>query len=57
MSGPTLAYEVDAEFLQLLDPAGHKHYLSRGRALPEWVAADTIDELVKAGAVSTFGVI
>lgn len=50
-------YEVDAEFLQLTDDRGHRHFLKRGSTVPDWVPDDQVANLEASGAIYKYEVI
>jgi hypothetical protein len=50
-------YEVASDYLELVSPSGHKHWLGRGAELPEWVEPGVIEDLVNRRAVDVFEVL
>jgi predicted lipoprotein with Yx(FWY)xxD motif len=48
------AYEVEADYLEVRDPDGHKHWLTVGNPLPEWVTPEQAAALVESGAVTRY---
>lgn len=50
-------HEVEADFLQLEDADGHRHWLKRGDELPAWVGDQKVAELAASGAIHKYEVI
>ena len=49
-----VAYEVTADFLELVTPSGHKQWLTAGAQLPEWVDSARTAELAGDGVITGY---
>lgn len=51
---PRVNYEVSAKFVELVDPEGHRHWLTQGQDVPSWADPKRVAQLAAAGALMTF---
>ncbi|MCH1867082.1 hypothetical protein [Nocardioides sp. CFH 31398] len=49
-----MSYEVTARLVELVDPDGHRHWLTEGREVPSWADPERVAELANAGALMAF---
>jgi hypothetical protein len=50
-------YEVEADFIQITSPEGHRYWLKRGDELPDWVTPEQVVEFEASSAVFKYEVI